>query len=113
MYFHIFFSKSLISGLKEKILQIVKDNPQGHFFLDEVPLAELKITAGDMKEISEKIPEENYFWFACQSQLLPQQQEQDLIDCGNPNLLSNNYVPKMIISNNAVQQLLRVKTALS
>jgi hypothetical protein len=90
MYFHNFFSKSLIAGLKEKILQLVKDNPQGHFFLDEVPLAELKITAGDMKEISEKIPEENYFWFACQSQLLPQQQEQDLIDCGNPNLLGNN-----------------------
>ncbi len=64
-------------------MQIVKDNPEGHFFLDEVPLAELRITPEDLKEISNAIPPENLFWFACQSQLLPQQQEQELKDCGN------------------------------
>jgi hypothetical protein len=68
-------------------LHIVKENPNGHFFLDEVPLAELRITPEDLKEISNSIPEENFFWFACQSQLLPQQQERGLKDCGNTCLI--------------------------
>ncbi len=64
-------------------MQIVKDNPNGHFFLDEVPLDELKITTKDLEEISNAIPGENIFWFACQSQLVTQQQEQELKDFGN------------------------------
>ncbi len=73
----------MIAGLKKKILKIVESNPNGHFFLDEVPLAELRITPEDLKDISEKIPNENFFWFACQSQLVTPQQEQELKDCGN------------------------------
>ncbi len=64
-------------------MQIVNDNPEGHFFLDEVPLAELRITPEDLEEISNAIPEENFFWIACQSQLVTPQQEQELKDCGN------------------------------
>ncbi len=75
-------------------MKIVTDNPTGHFFLDEVPLAELRITPGDLKEVSKAIPEENFFWCACQSQLLPQKQEQDLKDCGNKYF--NSALPKLL-----------------
>jgi hypothetical protein len=69
------------------MMQIVQDNPNGHFFMDEVPLAELRITPEDLKEISMAIPQENFFWFACQSQLSPVQQEQELKNFGNSLLL--------------------------
>ena len=64
-------------------MQLVQENPQAHFFLDEVPLAELRITPEDLEEISNAIPEENLFWFACQSQLSPLRHEHELKDCGN------------------------------
>ncbi len=97
--FSNFFFPFLIAGLKEKMLQIITANPEGHFFLDEVPLAELKITPKDLEEISNAIPAENFFWFACQSQLLPQQLEQELKDCGNTQRirgLGKNYDEKVI-----------------
>jgi hypothetical protein len=85
------------------MLQIVKDNPEGHFFLDEVPLAELRITPEDLEEISNAIPEENLFWFACQSQLSPLLQEQELKDCGKA--LVQQFPTYFVTTNNEVKIL--------
>ncbi len=56
-------------------MRLVHENPEANFFLDEVPLDEHRINCNDLQEISENIHEERLFWFACQSQLLPSQQD--------------------------------------
>jgi hypothetical protein len=47
----------LFIGLKGKILSIVEENPNSHFFFDEVPMGDhsIGITAEDLQEVSKKI----------------------------------------------------------
>ncbi len=59
----------------------MEENPNAHFFFDEVPLGDGGITAEDLQEVSEKISSETFLWLACQSQLHPS--SDDLKDCGN------------------------------
>ncbi len=59
----------------------MEENPNSHFFFDEVPLGDGGITAEDLQEVSEKISSEKFLWLACQSQLHPS--SDDLKDCGN------------------------------
>jgi hypothetical protein len=65
--------------LEEKVAQAVNENPDSHFFMDEVPLG-CGITAEELAEVSEKISPENFLWLACQSQLHPS--SDDLKECG-------------------------------
>jgi hypothetical protein len=62
------------------MLSTVEENPNCHFFFDEVPLGS-EITAEDLQEVSENVSPENFLWLACQSQLHPA--SDDLRACGN------------------------------
>jgi hypothetical protein len=75
------FKILVFEGLKDKVLQLVRKYPDANFFMDEVPLDECRLKLEDLKEIAETIHLNNFLWFACQSQLLPPQQ--DLKECGN------------------------------
>ncbi len=66
--------------LEEKIVRVVNENADSHFFMDEVPLG-FGITAEELGKISEKISQDNCLWLACQSQLHPS--SEDLRECGN------------------------------
>jgi hypothetical protein len=70
---------SIFLDLEEKIARVVHENPNSHFFMDEVPLG-FGISAEELTEVSEKIPQDNFLWIACQSQLHPS--SDDLRDCG-------------------------------
>ncbi len=56
--------------LEERIAKVVNENPDAHFFMDEVPL-EFGITAEQLAEISKNISLDNFLWIACQSQFHP------------------------------------------
>ncbi len=73
-------------------MNVVYKHPEANFFLDEVPLDEQRIKSDDLTEIAEAINQESYFWFACQSQLLPP--EQHLQKCGNT-LLTEYIIVKI------------------
>jgi hypothetical protein len=47
----------------------VKENPDAHFFLDEVLVSQ--VTSKVLAEISNTISKDNFFWVACQSDRLP------------------------------------------
>ncbi len=67
------------SDLKEKISTILNQNPDSHFFMDEVPLG-CGITAEELAEVSKQIHPYHCLWIACQSQLNPS--PEDLRDFG-------------------------------
>jgi hypothetical protein len=69
----------LFLDLEEKIGRVVNENPDSHFFMDEVPLG-FRISTEELVEISEKVSQDNCLWLACQSQLHPS--SDDLIECG-------------------------------
>jgi hypothetical protein len=73
--------------LKEKIFQIVEENPLDNFFFDEVPVGVGDgITPEDLQKVSEKVSKEKYLWIACRSNF--PQSAGDLKNFGNflPNL---------------------------
>ena len=57
----------------------MNQNPDSHFFMDEVPLG-CGITAEELAEVSKQIDPDNFLWIACQSQLNPS--SEDLRDFG-------------------------------
>ncbi len=67
------------SDLEAKISTVVNQNPDSHFFMDEVPLG-CGITAEELAEVSKQINPDNFLWIACQSQLNPS--PEDLRDYG-------------------------------
>ncbi len=73
--FNYTFVYTSILDLEEAVYQ----NPDSHFFMDEVPLG-CGISAEELAEVSEKISPDNCLWLACQSQLHPS--SDDLRECG-------------------------------
>ncbi len=59
-----------ILGSKD-LLDLVKKNPDSHFFLDEVHISANKISPKAIAEISNTVSRDNYLWIACQSDRLP------------------------------------------
>jgi hypothetical protein len=74
--------------LEEKIARVVTDNPDSHFFMDEVPLG-FGISAEELADVSEKVSLDNFLWIACQSQLHPS--SDDLRDCGKLFYLTSKF----------------------
>jgi hypothetical protein len=53
------------------LLQLVNENKESHFFLDEVHMSQYQIPSKVQAEISNIISKDNYLWIACQSDRLP------------------------------------------
>jgi hypothetical protein len=51
--------------MENSLLELVKRNKDTHFLLDEVPFR--AISANLLNQLSEKIPESQYLWVACQA----------------------------------------------
>ena len=87
-YWKIYVLTSIFLDLEEKIGRVVHENPNSHFFMDEVPLG-FGISAEELADVSEKIPQDNCLWSACQSQLHPS--SDDLRDCGKLFYLTSKF----------------------
>jgi hypothetical protein len=59
-------------------LQLVKDNPDSHLFLDEVDISKEQITPEVLGEISEKLSIDSYMWVACKSDRPPYRENKHL-----------------------------------
>jgi hypothetical protein len=53
--------------MEKSLLQLVERNKDTSFFLDEVPFGSKAISAIFLNQLSEKIPEIQYLWVACQA----------------------------------------------
>jgi hypothetical protein len=45
----------------------VERNKDAHLFLDEVPFGNKAVSANFLNQLSEKIPDSQYLWVACQA----------------------------------------------
>jgi hypothetical protein len=53
--------------MEKSLLQLVERNKDTSFFLDEVPFGSKAISANFLNQLSDKIPEIQYLWVACQA----------------------------------------------
>jgi hypothetical protein len=78
----LYFLFNVIAGnLENKIIQLLRENSEAHFFFDEFPFGLNGLQQDELKNISDKIPEKNILWIACQYQNNPM--SEDLHNCGN------------------------------
>ena len=52
------------------LLELVNDNKESHFFLDEVHVSQNQIQSIVLAEISNIISKDNFLWIACQADQL-------------------------------------------
>jgi hypothetical protein len=60
------------------LLELVNDNKESHFFLDEVHVSQNQIPSKVLAEISNIISKDNFLWIACQSDRLPTKTDSNL-----------------------------------
>ncbi len=51
----------------EQLLKIAEQNPDCHFFMDEVHVDDCEISSKTILKMSRSISKESYLWIACQS----------------------------------------------
>jgi hypothetical protein len=60
------------------LLEVVNDNKESHFFLDEVHVSQNQVSSKVLAEISNIISKNNFLWIACQSDRLPNKTDSNL-----------------------------------
>jgi hypothetical protein len=60
------------------LLELVNNNKESHFFLDEVHVSQNQIPSKVLAEISNIISKDNFLWIACQSDRLPTKTDSNL-----------------------------------
>ena len=68
---HSYFSRG-----ESDLIQLVEDNSRCNFFLDEVLVHKSSISPSTIARMSQIIAESNYLWIACQSDKLPNLQDE-------------------------------------
>jgi hypothetical protein len=59
------------SEWKRELWDLVKQNADSNFFLDEVPVKASALTTSDLNLLSSKVSADSYLWIACQSHQPP------------------------------------------
>ena len=60
-------------GLVTSLEKIIKENSNSNFFLDEVPVGVEGIPTKSLNDFSKLVPQNVFFWIACQSHHPPSQ----------------------------------------
>jgi hypothetical protein len=53
--------------VSKKLADLVKQNPNSDFFLDEIPIGGVEVSPKSLKALAEGINENKHFWIACVS----------------------------------------------
>jgi len=61
------------------LFKIAEENPNCHFFLDEVHVDDSEISSKTFLEMSKSISKESYLWIACQSDTNTDKDDENLI----------------------------------
>jgi hypothetical protein len=60
------------------LIKIAEENPNCHFFMDEVLVDNSSIPTRAIQKMSEIVSEKSYFWIACQSDKKPYENDKNL-----------------------------------
>ena len=60
------------------LLELVNDNKESNFFLDEVHVSQNQVSSKVIADISNIISKDNFLWIACQSDRLPTKTDSNL-----------------------------------
>jgi hypothetical protein len=63
----------------EELLEIAEQNPNCHFFMDEVHVDDCEISSKTILEMSKIISKESYLWIACQSDTNTDKDDKNLL----------------------------------
>jgi hypothetical protein len=55
----------------KRTVELVKEHPGSHFFMDECPVGNNGLQPRDLKVLSDEITEDTLLWIACQTQKSP------------------------------------------
>jgi hypothetical protein len=53
----------------------MKKHPESHFFMDECPVGINGLQSKELRDLSEKLSEDQFLWIACQTQKSPSSEE--------------------------------------
>jgi hypothetical protein len=78
------------------LLELVKENSNSHFFLDEVDISKEQISPEILAEISKELSSDSYFWVACKSDKPPYKENRHLQGIISTVVLINMFNQELI-----------------